>query len=70
MEPRIALSSGWFSDFVDSLFGKTTSKDDQPKYTPAQIERIHARKRAAHQARQERLAEWHAAHPGPKAGHA
>src|SRR4051794_5791865 len=31
MEPRIALSGGWFSDFVDSLFGKSTTDDDKPQ---------------------------------------
>jgi hypothetical protein len=61
MEPRIALS-GWFSDFVDNLFGNSTD-DDKPKYTPAQIDQIKAKREAAREARLERLAEWRAAHP-------
>lgn len=64
MEPRIALSGGWFSDFFDSLLGKNSNDNDKkPSYTPAQIAKFQAKKQAAHQARMERLAEWHAAHP-------
>jgi hypothetical protein len=72
MEARIALSSSnWLSDFFDSLFGQSTTNDstDKPKYTPAQIAKAHVRKLAAQEARQERLAQLHEAHPHARARH-
>jgi hypothetical protein len=68
MEPRIALSSSnFFTDFFNSLLGKSTTSSTNPKPAshPAQVHTIHGQ--TALQIRQERLAAWHAAHPHAKA---
>jgi hypothetical protein len=75
MEPRISLSTSSsgdnpIADFFKNLFGQsTTTAADKPQYTPAQIAKIHARRHALREARMEKFAEWHAAHPRHSAAH-
>src|SRR5262249_33971760 len=66
MEPRLALSSSnFFSSFFDSIFAQNNSNSNTPHYTAAQIAKIKAHRQALREARQERLAAFHAAHPHP-----
>jgi hypothetical protein len=66
MEPRVALSSGgnsFLTNLFDNLFGKSSnSTHNTPQYTPAQIAQIKAHNLALREARQEKLAEFRAAH--------
>jgi hypothetical protein len=61
MEPRIALSTSWFNNLVDSLFGQTTSSSsNKPAHlTPQQVAKVQEQR----QARQERIAELRQEHP-------
>jgi hypothetical protein len=60
MEPRIALSTSWFSNLLDSVFGKSSSSSSsKPAHlTAKQVAQVQAQR----EARQERIAEFRQAH--------
>jgi hypothetical protein len=66
MEPRIALSSNFFTDFFNSLLGKSNTSTPTVHHAakPAHVHTTTVQ--MAMQIRQERLAAWHAAHPHAK----
>ncbi len=61
MEPRIALSS-WFSDLFGNIFGNSNSTSTTKHLSPQQVQAQKLRIEQARQARQERIAEFRAAH--------